>query len=309
LLEAGMPGQGAAQDPGRAIDVLLPGLSALIFSHTQIMEQAMAYETIIVETKGRVGLVRLNRPQALNALNAQVIDELSVALDGFEADDGIGCIVITGAGRGFCAGADVGIFDRAIDQRAEATSDEERRAASAAPERANRGLEFYQQSKPIIAAINGVSVGVGLTMTLTMDLRIASEQARFSMRFVRMGIVPEAESTLYLPQIVGIANALELSLTGRIIDAQEALRFGLVSRVVPQDRLMDETMALAEEIAFNPTDAVWNAKKLMHRNMIEQDRASVIRREGAVITQQYESAGHKEAIRSFIEKREPRFNQ
>ncbi|HEY8173680.1 MAG TPA: enoyl-CoA hydratase-related protein [Dehalococcoidia bacterium] len=270
---------------------------------------ATGYEQIVFEQRGRVGVITLNRPERLNAWTWKMSGEMGDAITKCNEDDGIGCIVITGAGRGFCAGADVGIFDRAIDQRAEATTDEERRAASAAPERVDRGLEFYQQSKPIIAAINGVAVGLGLTMTLTMDLRIASEQARFSMRFVRMGIVPEAESTLYLPQIVGIANALELSLTGRIIDAQDALRFGLVSRVVPPERLMDETMALAEEIAFNPTDAVWNAKKLMHRNMIEQDRASVIRREGAVITQQYESAGHKEAIRSFIEKREPRFNQ
>jgi enoyl-CoA hydratase/carnithine racemase len=129
------------------------------------------------------------------------------------------------------------------------------------------------------------------------------------MRFVRMGITPEAESSLYLPQITGIANALELSLTGRIIDAQEALRFGLVSRVVPHDSLMDEALALAGEIAANPTDAVWNAKKLLHRNMIEQDREAVVRREGAVIQKQYESAGHKEAIRAFVEKREPRFNE
>jgi enoyl-CoA hydratase/carnithine racemase len=129
------------------------------------------------------------------------------------------------------------------------------------------------------------------------------------MRFVRMGIVPEASSTLYLPQIVGLSNALELSLTGRIIDAHEALRYGLVSRVVPHDQLMPETMALAQEIADNPTDAVRSAKLLMHRNMIEQDREAVRRREGAAITRQYESANHKEAVRAFIEKRQPRFNQ
>ncbi len=146
-------------------------------------------------------------------------------------------------------------------------------------------------------------------MTLTMDLRIASDRARFAMRFVRMGITPEAGSTLYLPQIAGIANALELSMTGRIIDAPDALRYGLVSRVVPHDDLMKEALALAGEIAANPTDAVWAAKRLMHRNMVEGDKQAVIKREGAVILQQYESAGHKEAVRAFIEKREPRFNQ
>jgi 2-(1,2-epoxy-1,2-dihydrophenyl)acetyl-CoA isomerase len=274
------------------------------------MTTTTSYEQILFEQRGRIGLITLNRPHRLNAWTWKMGGEIADAIERCNGDDGIGCIIITGAGRGFCSGADVGAFDRAIETRETAASDEERRAAGAPPpERQARGIEFYQQSKPIIAAVNGVSVGVGLTMTLTMDLRIASDQARFSMRFVRMGITPEAESTLYLPQIVGIANALELSMTGRIIDAQEALRFGLVSRVVPQEKLMDETMALADEIASAPTDAVWNAKKLMHRNMIEQDRASVIRREGAVLTKQYESAGHKEAIRSFIEKREPRFNQ
>lgn len=271
---------------------------------------ASDYEQILFEQRGRVGIITLNRPHRLNAWTWKMGGEIAAAIARCNDDAGIGCVIVTGAGRGFCSGADVGAFDRAIETRATAANDDERRAAGAAPpERAARGIEFYQQSKPIIAAVNGVSVGVGLTMTLTMDLRIASDQARFSMRFVRMGITPEAESTLYLPQIVGIANALELSMTGRIIDAQEALRFGLVSRVVPHARLFDETMALAEEIASAPTDAVWNAKKLMHRNMIEQDRASVIRREGAVLTKQYESAGHKEAIRSFVEKREPRFHE
>jgi enoyl-CoA hydratase/carnithine racemase len=274
------------------------------------MTTATSYQQILTETRGRVGIITLNRPERLNAWTWQMGGEMADAIARWNDDAGIGCVVITGAGRGFCSGADVQGFNRAIEQREQATTAEERVAAGAPPpERRQRGIEFYQQSKPIIAAINGAAIGVGLTMTLTMDLRIASDQARFSMRFVRMGITPEAESTLYLPQIVGIANALELSMTGRIIDAQEALRFGLVSRVVPHEKLMDEALALADEIASNPTDAVWNAKKLMHRNMVEQDREAVIRREGAVITQQYESAGHKEAIRAFIEKRPPRFNQ
>jgi enoyl-CoA hydratase len=124
-----------------------------------------------------------------------------------------------------------------------------------------------------------------------------------------MGITPEAQSSVYLPQIVGIANALELSLTARIIDAETALRYGLVSRVVPHEDLMTEALALADEIAANPTDAATEAKRILHRNMVEQDLATVVRREGEVIVKQYQSAGHKEAIRAFIEKREPVFNQ
>lgn len=276
------------------------------------MTQAATYEQILFEQQGRVGVITLNRPERLNAWTWKMNAEIGDAIARCNDDGGIGAIVITGAGRGFCSGADMGVFDKAIDRREQATSDEERRAASTPPPGAAREageIGFYQQSKPIICAINGPAIGVGLTMTLTMDLRIASDQARLSMRFVRMGIVPEASSTLYLPQIVGIANALELSMTGRIIDAQEALRFGLVSRVVPHEQLMPETMALAQEIADNPTDAVRAAKQLMHRNMIEQDREAVRRREGAVITKQYESANHKEAVRAFIEKRQPRFNQ
>ena len=267
------------------------------------------YEQILFDRQGRVGVITLNRPERLNAWTWKMAGEITEAITRCNDDDGIGAIVLTGAGRGFCSGADIGGFNNAINTREQASSDEERRQAGAPPERARRPANFYQESKPIIVAINGAAIGVGLTMTLTMDIRIASDQARMSMRFVRMGIVPEAQSTLYLPQIVGIANALELSLTGRIIDAQEALRYGLVSRVVPHDELMSETMKLADEIASNPTDAVWNAKKLLHRNMIEADREAVVRREGAVITKQYESAGHKEAIRAFIEKRQPRFNE
>ena len=168
---------------------------------------------------------------------------------------------------------------------------------------------FLRDSKPVIAAINGPSIGVGLTMTLPMDLRIASDQARFSMRFVRMGITPEVASTTYLPQITGIANALELCLTGRIIDAPTALSMGLVSRVVPQDELMPAALALAEEIAFNPMESVRAAKEMLHKHMVEQDLDGVVKCEGKTIYRMYETPGHKEAIRSFIEKREPKFNQ
>lgn len=271
----------------------------------------MDYEQILLETRGRVAIITLNRPERLNAWTWKMNGEIRDAIERCNDDDGIGAIVLTGAGRGFCSGADMGGFDGAIGRRAKASSDEEKLAASRAPQwaGAGAGAGFYQQSKPLICAINGAAVGVGLTMTLTMDIRIASDQARLSMRFVKMGIVPEAASSLYLPQIVGIANALELSMTGRIISAEEALRYGLVSRVVPHEQLMPETLALADEIAANPTDAVRAAKQLLHRNMVEGDKGEVVRVEGAAITRQYESAGHKEAVRAFIEKRPPRFNQ
>jgi 2-(1,2-epoxy-1,2-dihydrophenyl)acetyl-CoA isomerase len=269
---------------------------------------AIAYEQILFERRGRVALITLNRPERLNAWTWKMAAEMTDAIQRCNDDSGIGAIIITGAGRGFCSGADVQGFNQAIEAREQAGSEEGRRQADVRGE-GRREVTFYQHSKPLIVAFNGPAVGVGLTMTLPMDIRIASDKARFSMRFVRMGLVPEAQSSAYLPQVVGIANALELSLTGRIIDAHEALRYGLVSRVVPHDSLLDEATALAEEIAANPTDAVVEAKKLLHSNMVEQDIETVVRREGAAITKQYESTGHKEAIRAFIEKREPRFNQ
>ncbi len=274
------------------------------------MTTTASYEQILFERRDRIGIITLNRPERLNAWTWKMNAEIADAVTRCNDDPGIGCIVVTGAGRGFCSGADMQGFDRAIDARDRATSAEERRRASAPEERREPpGEGFYQTSKPIIAAINGAAIGVGLTMTLTMDLRIASDKARFAMRFVRMGLVPEAGSSLYLPQIVGIANALELSMTGRIIDAADALRYGLVSRVVPHDELMPQALKLAEEIAANPTDAVWSAKKLLHRNMVDSDKQAVSRREGAAIYEQYQSAGHKEAVRAFIEKRNPRFNE
>jgi 2-(1,2-epoxy-1,2-dihydrophenyl)acetyl-CoA isomerase len=266
------------------------------------MTTATTYEQILFEQRGRVGIITLNRPEKLNAWTWKMAAEMTDAISRCNDDNGIGAIVLTGAGRGFCAGADISGFNQAIEARESGRQEEER------PQR-RAEVGFYQQSKPIIVAVNGPSIGVGLTMTLPMDIRIASDRARFSMRFVRMGITPEAQSSVYLPQIVGIANALELSLTARIIDAETALRYGLVSRVVPHEDLMTEALALADEIAANPTDAATEAKRILHRNMVEQDLATVARREGEVIVKQYQSAGHKEAIRAFIEKREPVFNQ
>jgi enoyl-CoA hydratase/carnithine racemase len=216
---------------------------------------------------------------------------LQEAIERCNDDSSVGCVVVTGAGRGFCSGADIQGFDRAIEVREEATSEDEKYRASVSDEpRAENPAIYLPRSKPVIGAVNGASIGVGLTLTLPMDIRIASEAARFSMRFVRMGITPEVASTLYLPQIVGIQNALEMILTGRIIDAVTALRFGLVSRVVPADQLLPEAIALANEIANNPTDAALVAKKMVHRHMVEQDVQDVIKYEGKAIYRQYSSA-------------------
>ncbi len=278
------------------------------------MTTATDYRQILFETQGRTGIITMNRPEKLNAWTYAMGGEMMDAIERCNGDAGIGAVVVTGAGRGFCAGADIGGFDRAIES-GDASANQppasraEARGELADPAARRRSLaHFLRGSKPVIAAINGPSIGVGLTMTLPMDLRIASDQARFSMRFVRMGITPEVASTTYLPQIVGIANALELCLTGRIIDAQTALSMGLVSRVVAPDELLAAALELAEEIAFNPMESVRAAKDMLHRHMVEQDLDSVVKTEGKTIVGMYSTAGHKEAIKSFIEKRAPKFN-
>ena len=271
------------------------------------MTAATEYRQVLFDRRGRTGIITLNRPERLNAFTYEMIGEVYDAMRQCTDDPGIGAIVVTGAGRGFCSGADIAGFARGIEERDKADSDDERRYRGD-PARREPISEFFRKQKPIIAAINGPAIGVGLTMTLNMDIRIASDQARFSMRFVRLGITPEAGSTLYLPQIVGIANALELSLTGRIIGPDDALRMGLVNKVVPQDRLMEEALALAEEIAFNAIAPVQAAKEMMHRHMVEEDIEDVLKYEGKRFARAAEGPAHKEAIRAYMEKREARFH-
>jgi 2-(1,2-epoxy-1,2-dihydrophenyl)acetyl-CoA isomerase len=271
------------------------------------MTTTASYQTILFERQGRTGIITMNRPERLNAWSWEMAGEINDALQRSNEDDGVGAVVLTGAGRGFCSGADIRGFDRAIRDREEAKTEEGRRYQGD-PARRESLTSFFRKSKPIIAAINGPAIGVGLTMTLNCDIRIASDQARFSMRFVRLGITPEAGSTLYLPQIVGIAHALELSLTGRIIGAEEAGRIGLVNHVVPQDELMQTAIGLAEEIAFNPTEQVMMAKQMMHRHMVEQDVSKFLKYENSNFARSAEGPAHKEAIRAYIEKREARFH-
>jgi 2-(1,2-epoxy-1,2-dihydrophenyl)acetyl-CoA isomerase len=165
------------------------------------------------------------------------------------------------------------------------------------------------RSKPVIAAINGHAVGIGLTMPLACDIRLASDKAKFSVRFVKVGLTPECGSTRYLPLVAGISNALYMALTGRIIEADEALRRGLIDRIVPHEKLMDEAMALAEEIAANPASAVWAAKRIIHENAVEPDLRRVVTREGYSIREARRQPEHAEAVKAFLEKREPNFSR
>ncbi len=263
------------------------------------------YETITYERRGRVGLITLNRPEKLNAWNPRMESEFIACVTRAAEDLQVGALVVTGAGRAFCAGGDISGWSEEIASRGE------RRARSPLLEREGSPEVpiTLRRGKPVIAAINGPAIGIGLTMPLACDIRIASERATFSARFVKVGITPECGSTRYLPAVTGLGNALFLALTGRIIEAAEAKERGLVDRVVPHDSLMEEAMSLAEEIAANPTDAVWAAKRLLHENAAEGDLRRVVTQEGYAIREMRRQPDHAEAVRAFMEKRPPRFNQ
>lgn len=264
----------------------------------------MAYETILFEKRGGVGLITLNRPEKLNAWTWQMNDEIVDAIQQCNNDDDIGAIVWTGAGRAFCAGADI---KQAFAKRLEKDYQE-------GPPRSDEGVEHMfawdrtlREAKPIVVAVNGIAVGVGLTQILATDVRLASDRAQFGMFFVKMGLVTELGSSYYLAQHVGLGRASEMCLTGRLVDAQEAERIGLVNRTVPHDRLLDEAIAVAEQIAANPPPSVRQIKGLFTANAVEQNTRSVFQREGEALEVCRRSPEHREAVRAFLEKRPPNF--
>lgn len=261
----------------------------------------MSYEMILTETRGRVGIITFNRPEKLNALHATMSGEMRDQITVWNNDPNIGAMVLTGAGRAFCSGADIGGWNQDIEQRERGEEQERRRDGS--------WVTFARDSKPLICAINGPCIGAGLTITLPCDIRIASDQARLSMRFIRVGIFPELASTHLLSHIVGFGQAMELMLTGKIIEAEEAGRIGLVNRVVPQDKLLDEAVATAQEIAFNPAESVMAVKKIAWQNLDEGEISVIQQREGVELAAAIARPAFKEAVRAFLEKRQPDFNK
>jgi enoyl-CoA hydratase/carnithine racemase len=262
----------------------------------------MSHELITVERQGRVGIITLNRPERLNAWTPAMMAELRSQIDEWNSDDGVGAIVLTGAGRGFCAGADISDWQRGIEAR-------ERGEEAGAGIEEESWVSFCQRSKPIVCAINGPAIGVGLTMTLPCDVRIASDRARLSMRFIRVGVLPELASTHILSHIVGQGHALELMLTGRIISGEEAARIGLVNRVVPHETLIGEAIATADEMAFNPTESLFAVKRMAWMNLGEGDIATVEDRENHEFAAALARPTFKEAVSAFMEKRQPDFHK
>jgi 2-(1,2-epoxy-1,2-dihydrophenyl)acetyl-CoA isomerase len=255
----------------------------------------MSYETISYEKRDRVAVVTLNRPQVLNAFNATMGRELSEALGQAAQDRGVGCVVLTGAGRAFCSGYDVRDFRRMIEE-----------GGSLEVAGGDLFRLIYEFPKPLVAAINGPAVGLGATITLPCDIRLAAEGARIGFIFARVGLIFEFGSTFLLPRLVGMGKALELGMTARIIDAQEALQIGLVSRVFPQESFLDEVLSFVADIANGPTRVLGWMKEAVHRG-VETDLTTARRFENEVIERCRRSPEHREGVTAFLEKRQPRW--
>ena len=258
---------------------------------------ASNYETILTSLDDGVLTITMNRPERLNAWTYQMGAELQAALEAGNNSADVDVFILTGAGRGFCAGAD--IKETFKDQADSGTSNDN------AP---RDWVGTVRRSKPIIAAVNGAAVGVGLTQILPCDFIMASPEAKFSARFVKMGVVPELASSYYLVARAGFGLANRMMLTGETIDAAEAQRIGLVDELVADsDGLLARATELAKQIGENPPGALGAVKELVTANMSEPDIREVQKRELTALAEAYKSPEHHEAIAAFIEKRPPNF--
>ena len=258
----------------------------------------MSYETLIYEKEGGIAVVVLNRPKQLNALSLRMKEELGVVFDVMDKDEEVKVAILTGGERAFCAGAD--IKERSTMQMTQAQFYFERR----------KSHEFYCKiencEKPVIAAIGGVAVGGGCELALVCDLRIASESARFGLPEVKIGMIPAAGGTQRLPRLIGAARAKELLYTGESIDAQEAYRIGLVNKVVPVERLIEEAKSLAGKLADYPPLSIKFVKRAVNTGM-QLDLVSALDYEAHIAAMLGTSEDRIEGFKAFVEKRKPVF--
>lgn len=265
----------------------------------------MNFEAIRYEMHGAVAVVTLNRPDRLNAISPQLRDEVHAALDQAKADPGVRVLVLTGEGRGFCAGADL---------------TGQRDAQGAAPRTASQeemlddmmwmgrfAVALHRFDKPLIMAINGVAAGGGMGLALSADMRIGSDQTRFKTVFAERALGPDCGVSWFLPRIVGYSRAMDLLLTCRMVDAQEAYRLGLIDRLVPHDKLMEETLAIATQMAEGPPLALRVAKRVLQAG-VEGTLEEAVRAEAAGwATNQKAKNDQAEAAAAFVEKRKAVF--
>jgi len=255
----------------------------------------MNYELIKTEQKGRVGLITLNRPKQLNALNPQLMQELGAALQAYDADPGIGAIVIAGSEKAFAAGADIGVMKDYSHMDAFLS------------DYITRDWEHIRRiRKPVIAAVAGYALGGGNELAMMCDIVIAADNAKFGQPEINLGVMPGAGGTQRLPRAIGKAKAMDLCLTARMMDAQEAERAGLVSRVVAPEKLMDEAMAVAEKIAGYSLPAVMMLKESINR-AYESTLSEGILFERRLFQSQFGLADQREGMAAFLEKRKPSF--
>jgi len=254
---------------------------------------------LLYEVRDRIATITLNRPDKLNAFTPAMIDAWARALGEAQADDAVHVVVVTGAGRAFCTGGDVGRMGEGAP-----TALDHKRHLWDGVHRIPKALE--QMDKPVIAMVNGLAVGAGMGMCLMCDLRVAAEEARFSTGYVRVGLVPGDGDCYFLPRLVGPAKALELLWTADFIDAAEALRLGIVNRVVPGARLAEETYALAARLAEGPQVAIRMIKRLVYQSLHLDLRThlDLVSSHMAIVRQ---TADHAEGVAAFKEKRAPKF--
>jgi len=277
----------------------------------------MPYETILTDLSENIFTITINRPDKLNALNTQMIHDLIAAFDQADADDAVRAIIVTGAGRAFCAGADLSIGAKTFDREARPDRPQVPNGPDGKPdlshENARDGggritLRIFNCRKPVIAAVNGPAVGIGVTLQLPMDVRIASTDARFGFVFSQRGIVPEAASSWFLPRIVGIAQALDWLYSGRVFGADEALAGRLVSRVIAPGDLIETARAVARSYSEN-TSAVSVAviRQMTWRMLGAAHPMEAHRIDSRAMFHRGRGADVKEGIASFLQKRPPRF--
>jgi enoyl-CoA hydratase/carnithine racemase len=262
----------------------------------------MGFETIRTEIRDHVLTLTLSRPDRLNAFTTQMQHELIAAFDEIDGNDDVRAVIVTGAGRAFCAGADLGSGGNTFDASGQERLEDHRDGGGQVT------LRIFESKKPIIAAINGPAVGVGITMTLPMDVRLASQSATMGFVFARRGIVPEAASSWFLPRVVGISQAMEWVATGRIFSADEALHGRLVSQVLPPTDLLPAARELGRQIAENTSAvSVALARQMLWRMLgADHPRAAHLIDSKAIFSMG-RSADAYEGVQSFLEKRPPRF--
>ncbi len=264
----------------------------------------MAYSSILYEKRDdRFVLITLNRPEKRNPLTPKLREELIEALKEAERDEQIDGIILTGAGKAFCAGGDIEKFAKRIKEE-----DQPKKRITSIDRFGAWGVEIAKIDKPIIAAINGVAAGAGISIALLCDLRIASDQAKFILAFVRMGLVPDVGLTYLLPRTIGMGKALELFYTAGKLDAREAYGVGLVNKIVPHEKLMEEAMAMASRIAKGPRVALRLIKRAVFRELVSslQEQTEF---EGLMQNICFVTDDHREGVKAFFEKREPHFRR